>query len=290
MELQQLRYFLEVARTQHISKSAQKLLIAQPALSQSIHRLEKELGVKLFEKVGRNIVLTPYGKHLQKRVEPLLNTLDTLPEELQELYNENYSVIKINVLAASYIITQAIIEYQKHHPESRFQLSQSEDEQQCDITVTTDIKHIHSREDFFSLTEKIYLAVPNNEKYAKLKSIPLKSVEKENFITLSGSKQLRNICDRYCHQAGISPKYVFESDNPDAAKNTIGANIGIGFWPQYSWGRLKDDKVKLLKISDPKCYREIVVNCNNTENENATHFFQFLKEYLLSKRPEGYAV
>ena len=48
MELQQLKYFLEVAQSQHIKQSAQKLHIAQPALSQSVHRLEKELGVKLF--------------------------------------------------------------------------------------------------------------------------------------------------------------------------------------------------------------------------------------------------
>ena len=68
MELQQLRYFDEVARTQHVTNSAKKLNVAQPALTQSIRRLERELGVTLFERVGRNVRLTACGDALQKRV------------------------------------------------------------------------------------------------------------------------------------------------------------------------------------------------------------------------------
>ena len=65
MELQQLRYFDEVARTQHVTNSAKKLNVAQPALTQSIRRLERELGVTLFERVGRNVRLTACGDALQ---------------------------------------------------------------------------------------------------------------------------------------------------------------------------------------------------------------------------------
>ena len=62
MEITQIRYFLDAAQTQHITKSAQRLCIAQPALTKSIHNLENELGVPLFTHKGRNIVLTQYGE------------------------------------------------------------------------------------------------------------------------------------------------------------------------------------------------------------------------------------
>lgn len=279
MELQQLRYFLEVADTQHISKSAQHLHIAQPALSQSIHRLEKELGVKLFEPKGRNIVLTKYGMHLQNIVLPMLESLDSLPNELQAMLDENNSIVNINVLAASTMITEAIIEYQKKNPSARFQLMQREEEK-CDIKITTDIRYRKKIDNEYVLRERIFLAVPNSGRYARLSKISLKDVSDEGFITLSGSKQFRYICDRYCHQAGIMPKYVFESDSPAAVKNTIGANIGVGFWPEYSWGELKDDKVKLLEIKQPACSRDIIVTCNSMDNKNALSFFEFLKEYI----------
>ena len=56
MEMSQIRFFLEVAKTEHITRSAEKLHISQPSLTQAIHRLEDDLGVPLFEQKGRNII------------------------------------------------------------------------------------------------------------------------------------------------------------------------------------------------------------------------------------------
>ena len=69
MELTQIKYFLEVARTEHVTKSAKTLCIVQPALTHAIHKLEDELGVKLFKTQGRNIKLTEAGDYFYKKVE-----------------------------------------------------------------------------------------------------------------------------------------------------------------------------------------------------------------------------
>lgn len=84
MELLQLKYFSAAAAQEHITKAAEQLHIAQPALTQSIRRLEEELGVRLFNRSGRNIVLNEAGKLFLKRIAPILAELDRIPEEIRE--------------------------------------------------------------------------------------------------------------------------------------------------------------------------------------------------------------
>ena len=78
MNLYHLRYFSTLAHIEHYTKAADILAITQPSLSYAISTLEEELGVKLFEKNGRNVTLTKYGKVFLKDVEEVLNRLSGL--------------------------------------------------------------------------------------------------------------------------------------------------------------------------------------------------------------------
>ena len=120
MELTQIRYFLEAAESRHITNSAKNLRITQPALTQAIHRLEEDLGVPLFAAKGRNITLTEYGKYLQKKLTPLMEQLDRIPEQLSMMAKLEGETIHMNVLAASGLVMEAIIEYKKQHGEINF--------------------------------------------------------------------------------------------------------------------------------------------------------------------------
>ena len=76
MEMKQLKYFVEVARREHISDAALELNIAQSAISRQIAQLEKELNVTLFKRSGRNIILTAEGKQLLSEATQILDQLD----------------------------------------------------------------------------------------------------------------------------------------------------------------------------------------------------------------------
>lgn len=287
MELVQIRYFLEVAKTKHITNSAKNLHITQPALSQAIKRLEKTLGVPLFVSKGRNIILTEYGRYMQKKLEPLMEELDQLPQKLRFMEKLENDTIHINVLAASELVMDAIIEYQKTHEGLHFQMLQNTENELYDIAVTTTLEQIKKNgETTFTCTENIFLAVPDEGRFHNKESIRLKEVEDEEFISLQGSREFRYITDQFCHYAGFKPNITFESDNPAAVKNMIGANMGIGFWPEFSWGEVNNDKVRLLEIQDPSCQRNIMIsyNMNKTDSRSVIDFYEFLIEYFQSRK------
>ncbi len=286
MELMQIRYFLEAARTKHMTNSAKNLHITQPALTQAIRRLEKDLGVPLFAAKGRKIVLTEYGKYLQRKLEPLMSQMDAIPEQLKMMVALEGETIHMNVLAASGLVMEAIIEYKKEHEDINFQLQQNSESELYDIAVTTKLFYQGDEESYFACGEEIYLAVPENGKYRGRTSICLSETSKEGFISLLGSREFRYICDRFCQHAGFTPKIIFESDNPSAVKNMIAANMGIGFWPEFTWGSIDNERVRLLKIEEPICRRDIIINYNRNkmDSRNVIEFYEFLTHFFEGRK------
>ena len=111
MEIQKLKYFQTVAKFEHITKAAEEIHISQPSLTQAMHSLEKELGVPLFKKQGRRIVLTEFGLHLKRRLDALLPEFDNLPKEMDVLARKINQTVKLNILAASSFVIGAIMGY-----------------------------------------------------------------------------------------------------------------------------------------------------------------------------------
>ena len=269
MEIQQFRYFLTAARYENLTKAAEELHIAQPALSQSVKRLETELGVSLFDRKNHRIELNEQGKLLKKRLIPLMESIDNLKDELWESVYSSEGTIYLNFLSASNLITNCIISYRAQKPDVQFQVSQIEMTENCDIHIESRIamsvtpphpqelpEGIVRRE---YLREEIFLAVPPDSKFAKHKTIDLREVKEENFIRLGNGWQLRMICDDFCRRAGIRPQAVFESNSPESVRNLVAAGLGIGFWPEKAWGGPPGHGVVLIPIRYPICRRDLVV-------------------------------
>ena len=284
MELAKLRYFYVVAKHQHVTRAAEEIHIAQPALTKAIKSLEDELQVSLFYKKGRNVYLTAYGKYLQEKLQGIFAELDAIPQELKTLKGEQNRTVKLNVLSASTAVTDAVVAYKKKFPETVFELIQNEAEQDCQVSVSmngglsTALPPFEKRSVF---SENVYLAVHKNSPYAQRESVALSEVAEEGFVSLAGSKWFRVACDKYCAMAGFKPKTAFESDSPVAVKNIIGASAGVGFWPEFSWGKTSGDLV-LLPISSPNCARELVVGLHKTAISSAVaeDFYEYLVAFL----------
>ena len=181
MELSQLKYFYEAAKEEHVTKAADKLHLAQPALTKSIKALEDELGVKLFYKAGRGVKLTEYG-------EPLLRELELLPQTVEKMTDAAKNTVTLNVLAASTLITDIIIKFKKKYPDAIFRMTRKEGGTDCDINVLTNtsVGTEFEAEEKAIIEEKIFIAVPKNSLLAQKDSVDLTELKYSDFITLSG--------------------------------------------------------------------------------------------------------
>ena len=281
MELTHLKYFLEVAKNEHITKSAKNLCIVQPALTKAIHNLENEVGVPLFKSSGRNIKLTPYGQFFYEHLQPLYDEIEKLPQRLRYMANSEVVHVNLNVLAASSLVTSAVIRYKALHPEINFDLIQNESTNLYDVGVTTvagDARVSPECDACYRFEEEIFLAVPNRDAYKKKDHVSLRQMTGEKFIGLAGTKQLRSICNEFCENLGIRTDISFESDNTSAIKDAVAAGIGVCFWPEFTWGRVERRKIKLLRITDAQFKRDVLVTLrkNKTDNRPTEDFYRFL--------------
>ncbi|HEY0966578.1 MAG TPA: LysR family transcriptional regulator [Opitutaceae bacterium] len=126
-ELRHLVYFREVAKTLHFRKAAESLGVAQPALSRQIAQLEATLAAQLFNRTQRRVELTPAGRVLLERIEPLLRALSGIPRELRAVAGGEVGHLRVAFtgLAMATVLPRILREFHKRHPGIRLELNES---------------------------------------------------------------------------------------------------------------------------------------------------------------------
>ncbi len=267
MDLNKLRYFLVVAETEHVTRAANMLGISQPALTRAIHRLEEELGVTLVAGEGRNIRLTEEGLFLKQHAAQAMRTLDEAEDAVKVFSTQWQQTIEVCIESASAVVVDAIARYSREHPEVAFTVSQDEEARSSDIVVKT-VSNItpafasshkegpavgetnasvtkakgmmdHAKERF---TERIGIAVPLSLHSSLPEMLSLADLRETHFICLAGRQGFRRQCDLLCKHYGFVPHLAFESDNPSVVRKMIALGLGVGFWPEHSWGPVDPEK------------------------------------------------
>lgn len=136
MNYNYLRYFSVLAQVEHYTLAAARLGISQPSLSSAIHHLEDELGgVRLFEKVGRNIRLTEEGRFYQEKVDAALKELNTASITLRESKVSAPVLIRLGVVSGTVrgTVSREIAAYLQQNDRIRFRLTESSAEELMDM-------------------------------------------------------------------------------------------------------------------------------------------------------------
>ena len=290
MELLQLKYFLAVAESEHMTNTAKQLHIAQPALTQSIHRLEQELDVSLFERAGRGIRLSPAGAYVRDRVKPAMETLEKVAHDVQLFQQGEQGVVRVGVHAASGVAIDGIAAYSELNPHVSFEITQDERERHRDVIVTTITPRgsstVENATEKTPFSERIGIAVPAGSTLGE--TVSLSDFANERFIALAGSRRFREVCDTFCARRAFTPHIAFESDNPLVVKKMIGLGLGVGFWPDHSWGDLDPKSCRLVHLQEPEFTRDVIVAKTSrcTPDSEAQRFYDFLLDYVTKRWEE----
>ncbi len=281
MELLQLKYFQAVAQCENMTLAAKTLRIAQPAISQSISRLERELGCPLFTRYGKRIRLNACGTLLLQRLPSILGAIDNEKIELSELSNNPKQHICLNVLSCSSFLPKLLQSFRQKYPSTSFNLIQNPQASEYDICLSSIPSAEAGKLDMVLMEEEMLLAVPRSYTAAS-DSISMDDLTGADFISLNKGSAFRAVTDYYCQKAGFTPNIIFESDNPSIVRGLIGMGLGVAFWPQITWGAVHDDFVKTLHIKDLDCRRSVLISVSKGKQITGTVqlFLTFAKEFF----------
>lgn len=287
MELLQLKYFLTVARCEHVTEAAGKLHVTQSSLSKTIQRLEDDLGVPLFDRIGRKLRLNDFGRTFLHRTEKALFELEQGQREIADLSNPDQGTLQLAVTTAS-TLPGILREFRKNKPDIQFHVQM--------VSLENMSRLLHRGEVDFCLAsppiegddiecqilfdDPIVVAVPMGHRYADRSSIQLTELKDEWFVGVKQGYGVRDMVDSVCQSVGFVPKYVYEGDEPARLTALVEAKIGLAFIP--STARNPHERIKYLQVEEHQLVREIALlsHKNRYISKAALEFRSVVMDYF----------
>ncbi|BBH68981.1 LysR family transcriptional regulator [Actinoplanes sp. OR16] len=251
MELRQLSYVEAVARYGGFTRAAERLHVAQSAVSAQIRALEAELGLALFARTTRRVALTPAGELFVARARRVLAELDGARTELHEITAVVNGRVGIGATAAlgSYDMAQALARFRDRFPGIALRLRSGTatsllgalDEGELDLVVGPIYADLPPRFDALPLTdEHLLLAVPIGHALARTGRLTLGEARDEPFVSTPVGTGLRWILEDSCRSAGFTPRVEFETATYAGIRDLVSAGLGVGLLAksaaEAAWG------------------------------------------------------
>lgn len=293
MELLQLQYFLAVARLEHVTEAARNLHVTQSSLSKTIQRLEEDLGVPLFDRVGRNLRLNEFGSRFLRRAERALFELEQGKQELSDLSHPEHNTLELAVTTAS-TLPNILREFRKKRPDIQFHvqmLTTKEmvtllDRGEVDFCLSSPPLEGDDIECQVVFIDPILVAVPKGHRLADRSSVSLIELRDEWFVGVKSGYGTRDLIDSVCQSVGFTPKYVYEGDEPARLITLVEAEIGLAFIP--STARNSREDIRYLQIENHELVREIALIWHKSRyiSHAALEFREVVAEYFGSLSKE----
>jgi DNA-binding transcriptional LysR family regulator len=240
MELRQIKFFMAVAEERHFGRAAERMYIAQPALSQHVRRLERELGVRLFDRSARQVRLTPAG-------EAFLSVARRMSRQVDEATNaarradagEAGSLgVGVHVSVAAPVLSVVLRHWSRLRPGVRPRLTSGRAGELVDLVRRgeLDVALVDGPVSDPTLTsalvreDHMVIVLPVDHPLARQETVSISSLKREQFVSVARRSSV-TLHDRFielCGAAGFSPDVALEVDDPDLLPLAVAAGLGVG--------------------------------------------------------------
>lgn len=274
----QLEYAIELAKTCNFSKASENLNITQPALSKQIMQLEKEFGVKLFERNCVPLRLTPAGEYFINEAHELLYKEDQLKRSMEHFSTgqKGRLVIGVSPFRALYLIPSIAKKVQERYPDVQIRVCDKDNEQLrkdvADGKLDFAIVNLPIDDSVFEYVplepDVLVLAVPNkmlgmlkNAPSSNLGQISFKDCSALKFVVVESNKEMRTLFERLCSLADFHPNISMEVIGITTAWAMAQAGIGATLVPLQFINKeeFNSENITLFKIKDNIYSRQPVI-------------------------------
>lgn len=240
MLLQNIEYFRVVAETGNMTKAASVLHVSQPSLSIAIGKLEEELGVKLFDRVGKRIYLNPMGtRFLQWTTEFMVN-LDAVREEIAEMGGVYSTQITV-LTTADHLLIPLLYEFAAEHPEYKIQQYLCSPERVLEMLTNGEADFAVTTEDISSeyiiwnkvAHQRRAILLSEHNSLARETQITTETLKDMDFVIYSSSREGTEVIDWIKDTFGFQPRVRFVTNEFESMVHLVSHNMGIALLDEH---------------------------------------------------------
>ena len=268
MDLQRLKYFVEVARQKHFSRAAEVCRVSQPSLSQQIKKLESEVGGRLFQRSRGKITLTDLGEDFIKHAQAILADVDSAEEFINRLQDENQHTIRFGAIptVAPYILPSLLEKITSTFPTARYEIMESVTQNLVEALMTGKIDFallspptsIDCECDHISIAnDPLLLTLPSNHPQARMEQVDASLLTEERIILLENSHCLASQAGAFCDESGLSKNISIQSSQIETLLGLVEKGFGLTFTPAIAAKVHRNRNVIFRSLKGHTCYREI---------------------------------
>ncbi|BAL84101.1 putative LysR family transcriptional regulator [Selenomonas ruminantium subsp. lactilytica TAM6421] len=291
MDIKDMRAFYAIVEEGNISHAAQRLDIAQPALSRQMKRLESSLGVQLFERGSRRIRLTDAGRVMYTRVEHILGMVDGTVREITEIGSGIAGSVRLGTITTSgaLLLPELISEFHSRYPNVTYQIWEAEgarilellDNRVIEIGITRTQVDSKVYESIVLPNEPLVLIMNKEQEIgADSTKVELSELRDQPIIV---PLRWQSVFIANCRKLGFEPKIVCVSDS--IVQDLLLAKMGMGMalLPVSSKTLLTDGNLIYKKLVEPEMSTHTVIAWlkNRTLSSSAEHLIELFREMFL---------